>query len=414
MSEETSTTDEPPADRPTDERRAGDGLARLLDPRRLPLRYHVGIVGLVVLALIPFGVPAIWMLKITGALYLGMFAMSWDVVSGYTGEISFGHALFFTIGGYTSTLLNLEMGIDPLVSIPIGMVLAAVAGVLIGVPALRLHGPYLSLITLIAPLILMQVFIFYSDIFGGEIGLDSPAPVVDFDEYLFDIVANYYIALALFVFILGVLLAVTRSNAGAVFTAIREDPDAVSASGINPAKFKIFAFVLSGALGGLAGATFVHSPVGGPQPSQLLNLVVSIEVIIASVLGGMGTIVGAAIGGMFFFLFSDYLDGVEAGIPFTDLAVSDASFLVFAVIALGILYFAPGGMLRWALFGGEWIRERSGGDEVATDGGERVGDARAPSERSDGGRASDTPLERAAEKYRTAFRSFGHGGDDDE
>ena len=395
MSEETPATDDPTAERTAEDSRAGEGIVDLLDPRNLPLRYHIGIVGLVVLALIPFGVPEITMLKITGALYLGMFAMSWDAVSGYTGEISFGHALFFTIGGYSSALLNLEMGVDPLLSIPIGMVLAAVAGVLIGVPALRLHGPYLSLITLIAPLILMQLFIFYSDIFGGEIGLPRPEPLVTADEYLLVVVGNYYIALALFVFVLGVLLAVTRSNAGAVFTAIREDPDAVSASGINPAKFKIFAFVLSGAIGGLAGAAFVHTPIGGPQPSQLLNLVVSIEVIIASVLGGMGTIVGAAIGGMFFFLFSDYLDGIEATIPFTDLAVGDASFLVFAVVTLVILYFAPGGMLRWGLFGGRKIRERFGGDEVAADGGQ-------------------TPLERAAEKYRTAFRSFGPGGDDDE
>ncbi|NHN47846.1 branched-chain amino acid ABC transporter permease [Halostella sp. JP-L12] len=395
MSEETPTTDDPTADRAAEDSRAGEGIAGLLDPRTLPLRYHVGIVGLVALALIPFGVPEITMLKITGALYLGMFAMSWDAVSGYTGEISFGHALFFTIGGYSSALLNLEMGVDPLLSIPIGMVLAAVAGVLIGVPALRLHGPYLSLITLIAPLILMQIFILYSDVFGGEIGLPRPDPLVTADEYLLVVVANYYVALALFVFILAVLLAVTRSNAGAVFTAIREDPDAVSASGINPAKFKIFAFVLSGAIGGLAGATFVHTPVGGPQPSQLLNLVVSIEVIIASILGGMGTIVGAAIGGMFFFLFSDYLDGIEATIPFTDLAVGDASFLVFAVVTLVILYFAPGGMLRWALFGGRKVRERLGGDEVAADGGE-------------------TPLERTVEKYRTAVRSFGPGGDDDE
>ena len=120
---------------------------------------------------------------VTGAFYFGMFAMSWDTVSGYTGEISFGHALFFAVGGYTSTLLNLGYGISPALSIPAGVVLAAVAGVLIGVPALRVRGPYLSLITLVAPLILLQVFVIFGNIFGGELGLSAPTGLVDAADF---------------------------------------------------------------------------------------------------------------------------------------------------------------------------------------------------------------------------------------
>lgn len=388
MASQPDTTDEAITESGETTRRT---LIEQFDPRSLSLRYHAGIVGLIALALVPFVGEQITMLKITGALYFAMFAMSWDAVSGYTGEISFGHALFFTVGGYTSALLNLHYGLDPLLTIPVGVVLAAVAGVLIGVPALRLHGPYLSLVTLVAPLILLQIFILYSGVFGGELGLASPDPLVTFDEYILVVVANYYVAFALFVAILAALLAVTRSDAGAVFTAIREDPDAVSAAGINVAKFKIFAFVLSGAVGGLAGAVFVHTPVGDPQPSQLLDLLVSIEVIIASILGGMGTIVGAAVGGLFFFLFSDYLGGVELALPLTDVTVGDANFLVFAIITLLILFYAPGGMLRWALTSGRRLTGRVEDDGAATDGG-------------------TTTLEQTLERYRSELRSLGNLG----
>jgi branched-chain amino acid transport system permease protein len=375
------STDTPPT--------AKGGRFAFLDPRNLPLRHKLGVLGLVGLAILPVFIGPLSALTMTSAMFFAMFTMSWDAVSGYTGQISFGHGVFFTIGAYTTTLLNLGFGVPPLLSIPAGIALAAVAGILIGVPALRLRGPYLSLVTLVAPLILLQIFIFKSDIFGGEIGLNPPASLLGFSPY-----ANYYLAFGLFLFVLAVLLAVTRSNAGAVFTAIREDEDAVSAAGLNPAKFKIFAFVLSAAIGGLAGAVFVHTPQGSPRPTVLLTLVVNIEVIIAAILGGMGTIVGAAIGGIFFYLFREWLSGVGWVVPIIETPVSEIDFLVFSVITLGLLFFLPGGFLRAGLRSGRKVIDRLGvdGDQTpATDGGQ-------------------TPLEQAIEKYREAYRDW-FGGD---
>jgi branched-chain amino acid transport system permease protein len=298
-----------------------------------------------------------------------MFAVSWDTVSGYTGQISFGHGLFFAVGGYTSALLNLGHGVDPLLAIPVGVVLAAVAGILIGVPALRLRGPYLSLVTLVAPLILLQLFVFRSDVFRGELGLRPPENFLGYGVPEAGMV--YYIALALFVFILAVALVVTRSDAGKVFTAIREDEDAVASVGINPAKFKIFAFVLSAAIGGLAGAMYVHTPTGGATHTELFSVTVNVEVIIAAVLGGMGTIVGAAIGGIFVGLVPKLLDEVAWEIPVLAAEVSEIDFLIFAVVTLVLLYLLPGGILRAAIHNGRRVRGWRGDDEVATDGGRR-------------------------------------------
>lgn len=348
----------------------------LLDPRSNELRHQLGLVGLVGIGLLPLGVGPLFTLKVIGALYFAVFAMSWDAVSGYTGQISFGHGLFFAVGGYTSALLNLKFGLSPVLTVLVGTAFAAIAGIVIGVPALRLEGPYLSLITLVSPLILLQVFIVFSDTFGGELGLSSPESLVTFQNFQTTILANYYIAFGLFVGVLAVLLAVTRSDAGAVLTAIREDEQAVAAAGLNPAKFKIFAFVLSAAVGGLAGAMFVHTPVGNPQPSQLLVLTVSIEVIIASVLGGMGTIVGPAIGGLFYYLFRDFISGVSWTVPGLGVGVSQLDLLLFSLFTLALLFFLPGGALRWAIRNGRrgLNRREDGGDgeegPVVTDGGQ--------------------------------------------
>jgi branched-chain amino acid transport system permease protein len=365
-----------------------DATDRSLASAVLAPRYLLGVVGIVALAAVPFvGISTTQLLVLIGAFYFGMFAMSWDVVSGYTGEISFGHALFFAVGGYTSTLLNLGFGLPPTVTIPAGVLLAAVAGLLIGVPALRIRGPYLSLVTLVAPLILLQIFIIYGDIFGGELGLSSPAALVTADEFDLVVTANYYIALGLFLAILLLLFAITRSDVGSVLTAIREDEDAVSAAGLNVAKFKVFAFVLSAAIGGLAGAMFVHTPVGSPRPSQLLALIVSIEVLIAAILGGMGTIVGAGLGGVFFYFVNDLLNQQDFTIPIVNVGINEASLLIFALLTMALIYVLPKGVFPWAIDAGRRLLGRARGNPVATDGGRETG----------------SPIEQATKRYRRAL-----------
>lgn len=369
-------------------------LVSRLNPVTMDLRYKLGLVGLVGLAALPVVVDPTLALTFALAYFWGVYAMSWDVVSGYTGQISFGHGVFFAVGGYTSALLNLGYGLDPVLSIPVGVLLSAVAGLIIGVPALRLRGPYLSLVTLVAPLILTQIFIFRSDVFNGEQGLSGVDPLFGLrtfgSEYEF-----YYIAFGLFVFVLLTLWVVTRTDAGAVFTAIREDQDAVAAAGLNPAKFKIMAFVLSAAVGGLAGAMIVHTPSGNASPTTLMSITVNVEVIIAAILGGMGTIVGAAIGGVLLILLREQLSGVDYVIPGLGTPVSDIDFLIFAVITLVLLFVLPGGIVRWAVGLGGMAKERVlGGDaDVAADGGK-------------------SPAEQVYENYSEQLRDI-LGGDDE-
>ncbi|MFQ3318440.1 MAG: branched-chain amino acid transport system permease protein [Natronomonas sp.] len=349
----------------------------ILNPIQMDRHHQLGLLGIVGLFVFPVFAPPITTIQLGAALFFATFVMSWDFVSGYTGEISFGHGLFFGIGGYASGMLNLHMGIDPWIAAPLGAVAAAVAGLVIGFPSLRVKGPYFSLITLVTPIILISVFRFFPDLTGGELGLISvgtvdklsgigPIPSPGFDPF-----AGYYLALLVFLLAMGIFVALTRSDAGIVFTAIRSDEVAVAATGKNPAKFKLFAFVVSGLVGGFAGAMYGHS-VGGIAVSELLALIISIEVIIAAILGGIGTITGAAIGGIFFYMLRVWLRNLEFTIPIIDTPIGEVYFLLFGLITLGFLFFLPEGIVPRLV--SEW-RKRTGPQEgeAVADGGDTPG-----------------------------------------
>jgi branched-chain amino acid transport system permease protein len=367
-------------------------IRSVLDPRSLPLRHKVGLVGVVVLFLLPLLLTPLQIRPLIQVLFLMMFVMSWDAISGYTGQMSFGHAFFFGLGGYTTAVLNIQHSVHPLLSIPVGVLVAMFGGVLIGVPALRLRGPYLSLVTLITPMILLQLFRIWSqwlvvDIgpvtlpiapegFGGTIGIpgspqdivstrvDAVITVSSFQEHM---LVTYYLSAVLLVVILAVLLAFTRSNTGDVLTAIREDEEAVAASGLNPAKFKVFAFVLSAAVGGFASAVYVHTTVGFAQPGNILSFELSIQVMILSIIGGMGTIVGAIVGTLFFFIFEGIMSGIDLTIPLLGEDLETMSQVLLYTIAIGIVLYQPRGLAPILVRTGGWIVHRSGGRDEADD-----------------------------------------------
>lgn len=350
----------------------------ILNPVEMQRHQQVGLLGILSLFVLPLVIPAIYAIYLSSALFFATFVMSWDFVSGYTGEISFGHGLFFGVGGYTSGMLNLHMGIDPWIAAPIGAVAAGIAGLLIGFPSLRVQGPYFSLITLVTPIILISVFRFFPDLTGGELGLVSvgtvekfsaigPIPSPGFDPY-----SGYYLALFVFLLALVIFVAITRSDAGMVLTAIRADEISVAATGKNPAKFKLFAFVLSGMVGGLAGAMYGHS-VGGFNVSELLALIISIEVIVAAILGGIGTITGAAIGGLFFYLLRVFMRNIEFTIPVVNVPVGEIYFLLFGIVTLGFLFYLPEGIVPRLV--GEWrARSEPQAGEAVADGGKSRGE----------------------------------------
>ena len=355
-------------------------LKSLLSRDRLKLRHYVGLLGLLVLAAIPTILTPLQLAPFIGVIFLMMFAISWDIVSGYTGQLSFGHAYFFALGGYATTILNLQHGISPLVAIPLATLIAGLGGFIIGFPALRLRGPYLSLVTLVVPVIMLQIFEIRANGFildfgpltvpiapdglGGTIGLSSPdalistadASVFTVSSYATEVLLNYYLALMLLVLFTLLMLAITKSNTGDIFTAIRENEGVVPAVGIKPAKFKLFAFVVSGMVGGFAAAVFVHTLAGAAQPASILNVGLSIDVIIYSVLGGMGTIVGPILGVVFFEGSIQLLESFETTV--FGVALDDLAPLLLYIVSIGIVIKRPQGLLPALIQFGRRVRAR--------------------------------------------------------
>jgi branched-chain amino acid transport system permease protein len=135
-----------------------------------PIRYLIGLafIGWLLVAPSLGLMETLGFLDWTRALFFLMFVLSWDFVVGYTGQVSFGHTLFFTAGGYTTAILNIKYGVDPLVGIAIGTVVATVSGLIYALPALRLGGDYLALFTLLPPIILLSIFQRFRDFTVGH------------------------------------------------------------------------------------------------------------------------------------------------------------------------------------------------------------------------------------------------------
>lgn len=270
-----------------------------------------------------------------GILFLAsifaIFAASWDLLSGFTGQMNFGHALFFGVAAYTAALLNVHFGLAPWLTIPLGALAAVLAGLIIGIPCLRLRGIYLALATLAFPLILIAVVHTFPNITGGEMGVSGIDPLSGSRTI------DYYIAVTLMIGLGFVMWKITASKTGLIFHAIREDEVAARASGVNTTRYKLLAFCLSGFFAGIAGGLYVHyMKVAGPSTLELL---LSFQVVIWAIFGGIATIYGPIAGVFVLYVPLTLLESVPV--------VSEIRMLLIAIIVVLTMLFMPEGLTTW-------------------------------------------------------------------
>ncbi len=271
--------------------------------------------------------PYLLRILILASIY-AILSASWDLLSGFTGQMNFGHALFFGVGAYTAALLNLHLGFPPAASIPLGAVAAVIAGLIVGIPCLRLRGTYLALTTLAFPIILLGVVIAVPDLTGGELGVSGLSRLTSSRT------GDYYVVTTLMLVLVFIMWKITDSNTGIIFHAIREDEIAVRTAGINTIRYKLLAFCLSGFFAGIAGGLYAHfMRIAGPST---LEVNTSFLVVIYAVFGGVVTIYGPV--GSVFILFT-VLEFFNFWPEFRMLA--------FAGIILFTLLFMPEGLLPW-------------------------------------------------------------------
>jgi len=257
-----------------------------------------------------------------------IFAASWDLLSGFTGQMNFGHALFFGVAAYTAALLNLHVHLPPWGSIPLGALAAVLTGLIIGIPCLRLKGTYLALTTLAFPIILMGIVFAIPQITGGELGISG------LDRLSGSRLTDYYIAIVLMLGLSTIMWKITQSNTGLIFHAIREDELAVRTAGINTTRYKLLAFCLSGFFAGISGGLYAHfMRIAGPAN---LEVTMSFTVVIWAIFGGVVTIYGP-IGAVF--ILNPLLEFLHFW--------PKLRMLMFALVILLILLYMPNGLLPW-------------------------------------------------------------------
>lgn len=252
------------------------------------------------LALVPVWVSNPYVLSVlTLAALYAIFASSWDILSGYIGQVNFGHAVFFGAGAYATGFLGPLL--PPLLVFAAGAATAVGFAFLVGLPCLKLRGPYLSLTTLVFPLILERLAFTFRDVTGGEYGITVASPL--------SALGLYYATLALLLATLVILLAIAESRIGRSFRAIGDDDQAAMAAGVNTTRFKLGAFVLGAGLAGLGGVLYAyHLRHVGPE---IFGLFTSFSIVIMGIVGGMGTILGPALGAYFLTLLGESLRGIE-------------------------------------------------------------------------------------------------------
>jgi branched-chain amino acid transport system permease protein len=306
----------------------------VLPSRTLALVWALGLLAL------PAVYSDAYVLRVlTMTCFFAIFAASWDLLAGYTGQVNFGHALFFGAGAYASSLVSLRLGIPPWLSVFAGAAVAMLFGYLVGYLCLRLRGSYLSLATLAFPLIALGLLFAVPDFSGGELGISG------LRRLAVTPVANYYIAVISMLAIVFGLWWLADSKFGLVLHAIRDDEVAARASGINTPRYKLAVFAISAAAAGFAGALFAHYlRVAGPST---LETALSFQVVIWGVFGGLATIYGPVAAVFLLYPLTEWLGSVR--LEFQDKAVNlgELRLLIFAIIVLLVLLFMPRGLVPW-------------------------------------------------------------------
>lgn len=235
------------------------------------------------------------------ANYLAIFAISWDLLSGRTGYISFGHPFLIGIGAYTSAILTKRFGVDVEMAIPIAVVVTMLGGLVVLLPALRIKGSYFALVTLAFMELMYQlVQVIRPDLTGGTRGMSGIQTLTR------GAVNGFYLSSVVMVIVAIAAWLLMRTRLGTALTAVGLNESAVEGSGLSTTKLKMVAFLASAFVAGLGGAFYVHY-LGSIAPRALFDINFVFTIIVAVLIGGASTIIGPIIGAFFLTFLLEYL-----------------------------------------------------------------------------------------------------------
>ena len=311
-------------------------------------RWSYGLLA-VVLVIAPFVLPVFYVGELTYLFIFALASLGLMVLTGYTGQVSLGHAAFVAIGAYTEAVL-LARGLPFPLTLVCAALVAGAAGVLIGMPAIRVSGLYLAMVTLAFSILVEHGAGHWASVTGGFTGLAVNEPSlfgIGFGKHT----AFYFLCLALLTVVLLGLINLMRAQTGRAFVGVRDSEAAAHGLGIHVAGTKVLAFALSAAITGLAGALLAHqtkylTPDG-------FGLMLSMQLVLAVVIGGLGSLRGAILGALLIGLLPTFISHLKPFLPDRIAKQFGLEIFVFGAVLVGFVLFEPLGL------NGRWLKLRA-------------------------------------------------------
>ena len=313
-------------------------------------KISLAILAVVLLCLPLFaGRYFIFVACVCGVSVIGALAL--NILTGFTGLISLGHAAFMGIGAYTAAILSFKAGFPLVAALPLAGLMAAACGAVVGVPTLRLKGLYLIVTTLAFQFIVEHVIYHWESLTQSDRGISLPGPsILGFKVDTYE--SFYYVILVLAVATAIFTKNLSMSRTGRAFVAVRDRDIAAEIIGINLAKYKILSFVISSFIAGIAGALYAYL-LGLISPDHF-TFNQSILYIAMIIVGGMGTVLGSIIGAIFMVLLPEVLNAVSGPIasayPGFSPRIGAIAVIVYGMVIILFLIFEPDGLY------GIWVR----------------------------------------------------------
>jgi branched-chain amino acid transport system permease protein len=289
------------------------------------------IILLIVFFLAPLFLTEFYLTVLCEALVMSLLALSFNLLFGYMGQLSFGQAAFYGLGGYTVAMLMTKVQFNFWLSLIAGILLASIIGLVVGYFCVRLRGIYFAVLTLAFGQLIFFIVFKWHDFTGGDDGIQGVFP----PEFLKSPVAYYYFILLVFLAALFIIWKLIHSPFGQTIKAMRENSERTEFLGINIAKYQLITFVIAAAIAGLAGAIWV--PFYRSVAPSYLTWIKSGEPVMAAILGGPSIFFGPIVGMFIMTFFHAWALGFTIYWP-----------VIMGALILIIIFFLPGGILGYA------------------------------------------------------------------
>ncbi|MDZ7762497.1 MAG: branched-chain amino acid ABC transporter permease [Desulfovermiculus sp.] len=285
------------------------------------------LAAIAAIGLLPFLLDQYWLHVSIMILFYIMMASSWNLLAGYTGQVSLAHAAFAGVGAYTSGILAAKFGLHPLLGLPIGILLAAILGLGLGVLCIRMGGIYLTLTTLAFSEIIRLVINNEYEITRGTMGLQVPFLFGDYSK-----VTGFYVMMAATILVLFVIRKILYSDLGQSFRAIQNDEVAAASVGLPVVRIRVAAFVITAAMAGMAGSIYGHYLLLITPHINSLDMM--FLVLAMAMIGGLGNYSGPIIGAIFLETLAEHIR-----------VWGEFHVFIYGLVALAIVRFAPLGIV---------------------------------------------------------------------